>query len=269
MRGFVHCPLAARWLVAATLLVVPHTAGAALFTFTLARVLPAPAGNVFALCYGDDGALWAHSQATYTIFKLDPLTGSVLQSFPGDGHSIFGLGLKSGILYGCEQPAIARFNASTGAVLTPLPTPLVGGARGGTIIGNDLYVAGVLSGFPGDVRIGHVDPTTGALLGSCAPPGLLYTEVLGGIASFACYIVPQDPYASPTNQILRIVDPITGSFIEDDALFTGSDVYYGPTASSTELFVSRRDLGQIWVYSYGSVVPARARTWGAIKSLYR
>ena len=251
-------------LTALTLACVAGTATAATFTLTFERAIPAPDGNTFALDVAADGTLWAHGLNTHTFYQLDPLTGTVLRSFSSNGSVLFGIGLSGGTIYGSQEPAIERFDVASGTQLSSITGPSVGGSRGLTFIAGKLYVLGVFAGFPGQVRLGRTDPTTGTLLSSCAPAGAVFSEVIGRIGPYACYVM-----TNAGNDTLRIVDPDTGALIEDHYLFSGSDVYYSAFSSPTELFVTRRDLDQIWVYSYESPVEVRPMSWGAIHALYR
>ena len=246
-----------------TLACAVRTAPASTFTLTFERAIPAPDDNTFALDVAGDGTLWAHGLTTHTFYQLDPLTGGVLRSFPGDGSTVLGIGLSGGTIDVALEPTIERFDVATGTQLSSITGPVVGGSRGLTFIAGKLYVLGVLAGFPGEVRLGRVDPATGALLSSCAPPNAVYSQVIGRIGPFACYITTDGPTT------LRIVDADSGALIEDHVLFAGSDFYYGAFSSATEQFVTPRDLGQIWVYSLDSPVATRKSSWGAIHALYR
>ena len=254
-------------LLALLLPAAPGVAHADVFTLTFERAIPAPDGNTFAIDVAGDGTLWCHGLDTYTFYQLNPANGAVLRSFPGNGHVLLGIAVGGGTIYGAEEPAISRFDVASGSPLSSLTGPVTGGSRGIAFVGGRLYVSGVLAGFPGQVRIGRVDPATGALLSSCAPPGLIDSEVLGRIGPFACYVVTTFPSGSDVT--LRIVDADTGALIEDHLLFSGSDVYYSAVSSTTELFVTRRDLHQIWVYSLESPVGVKRSTWGSIHALYR
>ena len=252
-------------LAAVSLFVGSSPARAAVYTLTLDRMLPAPDDNTFAIAWGDDGTLWTHGQTTKTFYRLDPATGAILTSFPSNDQTLLGFDVRGGILFGLEEPAIVRYDEATGIQLSSLTGPVTGGARGLTSVGSLQYVAGVLNGFPGQVRLGRIDPATGALLTSNLPPLLVDTNWIGRIGVHVAYVIHQ----GGGQQTLRIVDPSSGSLVEDVPLFTGGDVYYGLDASSSELFVTRRDLQQIWVYRLGQPTPVKSKTWGAIKALYR
>jgi len=255
---------AALTLLAAIFFSTP-IARADLYTLTFERSMPLPAANTFAIAWGDDGTLWTHSQGVMNFYHLNPTSGAVLTSFPSNNNTLLGLDLQGGILYGAEEPTIVRFDEATGAQLTSITGPVTGGARGITFVGGECYVAGVLAGHPGEVRLGHIDPSTGTLLGSCLPPNLVYTQYIGGIGPYVCYVMQ-----SGSDETLRIVDPTTGALIEDHVLFpAGFDVYYGCDASPFELFVSRRDMGEIWVYSLTGATPTTSSSWGRVKALYR
>lgn len=175
-------------------------------TFTFNRAIPSPDSNVFALGFGDDGFLWVHSQESKIIYKLDPVTGSAIQSFPsGITTSLSDIDVREGILYGGGEPTIFRYDTSSGEPLSSLTGPVVGGSRGLTFVGADLYVSGVLDGLPW-VQLGRVDPLTGSLLGSSAPPDLVYSYGIGAIGQNVGYLVnPLFEYGDVT---LYIVDPL-------------------------------------------------------------
>src|SRR5262245_16557718 len=246
-------------------------ANASDFTFTFDRALPAPNTNTFALGYGDAGFLWVHSQDAHVVYRLDPATGAVLQSFPSNLLTIVDLDVHQGVLLGVSN-ALVRFETTTGTQLAPLGNPITGGQRGLSIIEGDIYASGVLTGFPGEVRMGRIDPSNGTVLSSTAPPDLIQSNGLGAIEGYACYTIPADDSLLP-HVALRIVDRATGAVIEDHVLFQSAFPrfdFYSPDASSNELFVSRRDMEEIWVYKFTrGVVPAAPASWGAIKASYR
>lgn len=218
------------------------------FAFTFARTLPAPATSVSALGFGDDGFLWVLSQDTHFVYKLDPSDGAVLDSFFTSPPIIVDVDVDDGVLYGGGEPEIFRFSTASGESLPRLVGPVVGGSRGLTFIGDDLYVSGVLEGGTG-VRLARVDRNTGQLLGSSAPPDLVYSKGIGAIGPYVGYLINLGA------NVLRIADPITGQWIEDHELFGGG----GPSflcldTSGSELFVSHRDRQEIKVWSRGSAL---------------
>ena len=222
--------------------------------FVLDRTLPFPSGedNVIALGYGDDGFLWIHGRSTEKVYRLQPATGAVLQSFaavPSSTVTSFhDIDVHGGILYALGEPAIQRFNTATGAELAPLTGPVTGGARGLTVLNGDLYVSGVLAGFPGVVRVGRVDRTTGALKSSVAAPDLIDTHGLGNIGGGLGYLIEPDPPYEQADVILNIIEPNSGGAIDSQVLFNADYTMWALDASATELFVARRNLGVIEVY---------------------
>ena len=62
------------------LLVLPLLVAVCVSDPVLARTLTAPDGNITGLGYGE-GYLWALDKTSETIYKLDPLTGSVENSW--------------------------------------------------------------------------------------------------------------------------------------------------------------------------------------------
>jgi hypothetical protein len=241
------------------------------FTFTFARALPAPGSNVVALGYGDDGFLWVRDQDTGFVYQLDPMSGAMLDRFHTDVPVISDLDVSDGILYGLWFPQIYRYATASGDSLARLIGPVIAGARGITFVGEDLYVSGVLGGVPGFVpRLGRIDRTTGQLLSYSSPPDMTPSNDTGAIGPYIAYL--RAIGFSQNVNVLRIVDPATGALIEDHELFVGP-LYtniWGIDASSTELFVTRRDLSQIWVWSYSATPTATAsRSWGAVKALFQ
>ncbi len=64
----------------ALLLVLPLIAAVCLSEPVLDRTLTAPDGNITGLGYGE-GYLWALDKTSETVYKLDPITGSVENSW--------------------------------------------------------------------------------------------------------------------------------------------------------------------------------------------
>ena len=255
----------------ATVLFVGNAQSQTIYTFTFDRAMPSPDINAFALEYGDDGSVWVHGRVSETIYELDPSDASVIQSFPSNSNffTISDLDAKDGILYGGGEPSIYRYETATGNQLSSLTSPITGGSRGLTFVGEDLYISGVLEGFPGVVRLGRIDRTSGALLGSSEPANLTESHGIGEIDQYVCYLV-EPPYGQPGDVVLRIVDPVTGDLIEDHVLFVATNDLWSVDASCTELFVSRRDLDEIWVYTYtGGATAIESDTWGRIKATWR
>jgi len=62
------------------LLVLPLALAVCLSAPVLDRTLTAPDGNITGLGYGD-GYLWALDKSTETVYKLNPVTGSVENSW--------------------------------------------------------------------------------------------------------------------------------------------------------------------------------------------
>ena len=228
-----------------------YSGSALALTFTFNRAIPSPDTNVFAIGYGDDGFLWAHSQDSKIIYKLNPLTGSIIQRFNSNVDTINDLDVRGGILYGAGEPEIFRYNTSTGEQMDSLPGPVIGGSRGLTFVGTDLYVSGVIGGLDADVSLGRVDPLTGHLRGFSEPPDLVWSSGVGAIGQNVGYLVQLSDEPG-VDVILYVVDPGLGNLIESHVLFQGDpSELYSLDSSNTELFVSRRDLDQIWVYDIG------------------
>ena len=253
-----------------------HPASADIYSLTFDRALPAPAANCFAIGVDEDGTLWAHSQFEKRVYRLDPVNGSVLQSFSsGNPAVISDLDVHGGILYANAIGAILRFKVSTGLPLPSLVQPITGGERGLAFVSDRLYTSGVFAGYPGEVRFGEVDPATGALL-QIGPVIDTDSDDLGAIGPYVCFTLPvENPQGplDPIDIVLHVADPATGAAVQDISLFklpfaTPPD-YTLVDTSSEELFVSRRDLGQIWVYRFTTPVPVTQGTWGRIKAEYR
>ena len=233
-------------------ILIPRESAEASDCFTLVRTLPAPGSNTFALGYGDDNMLWVRDQDGGLVYRLDPQTGAVLQSFPTGGYA--DLDVRDGILYELDEPTIRRYDTATGTQLSSLNGPVTGGARGLTFVGSELYVSG--AGFGSGVSLGHVDPATGALLGFSTPADITDSEGIGAFGNLVGFLF-FDEGTTQTDVILRLVDPATGATVEDHPMFPWSgwrDIWSLDT-SATELFVSRRDVGEIWVYSRCNVGP--------------
>lgn len=221
--------------------------------FVLDRTLPFPQGegNVFAIAYGDDGFLWIHGRDTRRIYRLDPSDGIPQQDIHVSDDSFADIDVLDGIVYGLSEPNLFRFNAVTGEPLASLPGPAVtGGARGLTHLNGDLYASGVISGYPGEVRIGRLDPATGSVLTAFDAPNIISTSSLGRIGNTLGYLVEPDDWFGGDVNLLR-VEPSTGNVVDTDVLFNvrhDADLW-GLDSSNDELFVARRDERRIDVYT--------------------
>ena len=220
------------------------------YSFSFDRSFAAPEANFFALGVGDNGSLWVHGQDTLTVYEINPATGAVLGSFATGIGSIADIDVLNGVLYAGGEPDIYRFNAATGASLGALTGPVTGGSRGLAFIGLDLYVSGVLAGFPGDVRLGEVDASDGSLLGSSAPVDLIDSAGIGALEGKVLYLAVDTSSGTPHDVVLHVAEPDTGAAVESHLLFTADDTLFGLDVLGDELFVSRRDVGagEVWVY---------------------
>ena len=218
---------------------------------TVDRILPFPSGefNVEAIGFGDDGFLWIGGRDTNQFYRLNPSDGAVLQSFSDGNTSSADIDVHAGILYGLEEPnKISRFDTSTGAQLSSIEGPVIGGTRGLTFLSGHLYVSGVISAGKG-VQIGKADSANGNLLASVDAQDLVPTSSLGRIGDNLGYLVGPEMFEEVHDIYLNIVNPLTGELLEKQVLFTAYDDLWGLDASDQELFVARRDLGQILVYT--------------------
>jgi len=80
-----------------------------------------------------------------TIYKLDPVTGAILQQFPSEGPQPWGMTYDGTNLWVVDfaEKSISKMNPSTGAVLATYPTPdTSGGCKGVTWDGTNLCVMG-------------------------------------------------------------------------------------------------------------------------------
>ena len=240
-------PLPSRCLLA---LLCLWASSASAYSFSFDRSFPAPDPNVFALGVGDGGSLWVHGQDTLTVYEVDPATGSVLSSFATGIGTIADIDVLNGVLYAGGEPQIYRYIAATGASLGTLTGPVTGGSRGLTFIDLDLHVSGVLTGFPGDVRVGEVDASDGSLLGSSAPVDLIDSAGIGALEGQVLYLAVDSLGSMPFDVVLHVADPATGAPVESHLLFTSDDTLFGLDVLGDDLFVSRRDVGggEIWVY---------------------
>lgn len=225
-------------------------------SLTFNRAIPSPDSNAFALGYGDDGFLWVHGQDSGLVYQLDPLDGNVIKSFPSNYNesidTLNDVDVSGGVLYGGGEPTIYRYDTSSGSQLKSLIGPVIGGSRGLTFIVTDMYVSGVLKGYPG-VRLGLVDPATGNLLDSFAPPDLLSSNGIGRIGQNIGYLVePSVNDEEYGDIILNIVNPKTKKLLTSQVLFQGYDDIHSLDSSNNELFISRRELNEIWVYTINS-----------------
>lgn len=223
---------------------------ASAYSFSFDRSFAAPDANLYALGVGDGGSLWVHGQDTQKVYELDPATGSLLGSFATSIGTIADIDVLNGVLYAGAEPEIYRYNAATGASLGALTGPVTGGSRGLSFIGLDLYVSGVLTGFPGDVRLGEVDASDGSLLASSAPVDLIDSAGIGALEGQVLYLAVDTSSGTPYDVVLRVADPVTGAAVESHLLFTSDDTLFGLDVQGDELFVTRRDVsaGEIWVY---------------------
>lgn len=89
------------------MLILPVFVAVCLSDPVLDRTLTAPDGDITGLAYGD-GYLWAVDRTSKTIYKLDPLTGSVEKSWvcTQTGTKIpTGLAYLNGSVYVCAGTA--------------------------------------------------------------------------------------------------------------------------------------------------------------------
>jgi len=80
-----------------------------------------------------------------TIYKLNPVTGAILQQFSAEGPQPWGMTYDGTNLWVVDfaEKSISKMNPSTGAVLATYPTPdTVGGCKGVTWDGTHLCVMG-------------------------------------------------------------------------------------------------------------------------------
>jgi hypothetical protein len=128
------------------------------------RVLPAPAGNITGLAIaGDD--LWAVSPETGKIYRLNAVTGAVLDSFPAqgqrpsglcwDGQTLWQTDIAGGRLYGLDRSGKVLKEFAAGGFQ---PCAVVRAA--GELLVSDWAKA----------EFHRLDPDTGKDLGTCPAP---------------------------------------------------------------------------------------------------
>ena len=111
---------------ALVLLVAPLVASAAPGAVT--SILPAPGGNVTGLAW-DGVSLWAANLAGTgvggdTLFKLNPTTGKVQQSFSMTGYALHGLAWSGAALWADDgYTSLRQLDPKTGGVTKTLPAP--------------------------------------------------------------------------------------------------------------------------------------------------
>jgi len=66
-----------------------------------------------------------------------------------------------------------------------------------------------------------------------------------------------DPVDVPGYLVLRVADPTTGDTVGDQVLMAGSDELLRVGISDTELYLSRRTLQEVWVFSLPAVMMSR------------
>ena len=161
----------------------------------IALSLASPSTGPTGLTYAD-GYLWSADEDTDTIYKLDPVDGSVEDSFPAPGSCPTGLAWDDDGYLWCADSCsdtIYRIDPSGGAVLDSFPAP-------GTTPRGLVFFEGFLRVSDSNSKLIYkVDPGTGSALSSFStandwPRGLAWDgENLWTMDGEAGYICRMDP----------------------------------------------------------------------------
>jgi len=164
----------------------------------------APGTRIEDLAY-DGTNLWATDYYDDIIYKLDPVTGEVLDSIytPRDGPQ--GLAFDGNYLWGSDSTTIYKIEVTTGEVLSTFDSQNYQGLAydGGYLWGSELY---------GDIY--KIDPTTGVVINSFRAPGGSWPD---GFTFDGTYLWLVD---SLDDEIYKL-DPVTGEVL--DSIYTPRD----------------------------------------------